>query len=306
VPTFVMLGGVLLNVLLNWILIYGHWGAPALGLVGAGWATVLARLAIALVLLGYVAAAPALRAYHPPRWRAGWRTEHFRRLFRIGWPVGLQHLFEVTAFVLAGIMMGWLSAEAIASHQIAISCAAFSFMFALGIGAAACIRVGHAYGAGQFARMRRIGFCALSLSAGIMAGFGLVFALAGRPIAALFIEAPAVIALTAQLLVVAAVFQIADGIQVTAISALRGLSDVRVPAVVAVVAYWCVALPVGCGLAFGTALGAVGMWIGLAAGLGAAALGLAWRFHRQTVTPHLHRTKAPPVVETFPEHGALP
>ena len=306
VPTFVMLGGVLLNVLLNWIFIYGHWGVPALGLTGAGWATMLARLVMALVLVGYVVRAPALRAFQPPRWRAAWQRHHFARLFRVGWPVGLQHLFEVTAFVLAGLMMGWLSAEAIASHQIAISCAAFSFMFALGIGAAGCIRVGHAYGARQFARMRRIGFCAISTSAGVMAGFGVVFALAGRPIAALFIESPAVTALTAQLLVVAAVFQIADGVQVTSISALRGLSDVRVPAVVAVVAYWCVALPLGCVLAFRTSLGAVGMWIGLAAGLGAAALGLAWRFHQQTATPDQHRAAAPPVVETFPEHGALP
>ncbi len=306
VPTFVMLGGVLLNVLLNWIFIYGHWGVPAMGLTGAGWATMLARLVMALVLVAYVVRAPALRAFQPPRWRAAWQRHHFARLFKIGWPVGLQHLFEVTAFVLAGLMMGWLSAEAIASHQIAISCAAFSFMFALGIGAAGCIRVGHAYGARQFARMRRIGFCAISTSAGVMAGFGVVFALAGQPIAALFIESPAVTALTAQLLVVAAVFQIADGVQVTSISALRGLSDVRVPAVVAVVAYWCVALPLGCVLAFRTSLGAVGMWIGLAAGLGAAALGLAWRFHQQTATPHRHRAAAPPVVETFPEHGALP
>lgn len=306
VPTFVMLGGVLLNVLLNWIFIYGHWGAPAMGLVGAGWATVMARFVIMLVLVAYVVRAPALRAFQPVRWRTALQGEHFKRLLHIGWPVGAQHLFEVSAFVLAAIMMGWISADAIAAHQIAISCAAFTFMFALGIGAAACIRVGHAYGAGQFARMQRIGFCAIGLAALLMSLFGVGFMLAGRPIAALFIESPAVVTLTTQLLIVAAVFQVADGIQVTSISALRGLADVRVPAIIAVVAYWAVAMPIGWVLAFRTELGAVGMWIGLAAGLGAAALGLGWRFQRLTAAPSRQLPAKPPLVETFPEHGALP
>ena len=139
-----------------------------------------------------------------------------------------------------------------------------------------------------------------------MGVFGVMFAVAGKPIAALFIESPTVIALTAQLLIVAAVFQIADGVQVTALSALRGLADVRVPAVIAVVAYWLVALPVGYGLAFRAQLGAVGLWIGLAAGLSAAAAGLAWRFHWQTRKGRPHQTLPPPLPETFPEHGSLP
>ena len=305
-PTFVMFGGVLLNVFLNWILIYGNWGAPALGLEGAGWATLIARTVMALVMIIYVLRAPAMRAFHPPRWRTRFSGERFGRMFHVGWPVGVQHFFEVSAFAAGAVMMGWISADAIAAHQIAISCAAMTFMSALGIGAAACIRVGHAYGAGQFLRTRRIGFSAVTLAATLMAAFGVMFALAGKPIAGLFIESPAVIALAAQLLIVAAVFQIADGVQVTALSALRGLSDVRAPAVIAVVAYWFVALPVGYGLAFRAQLGAVGMWIGLAAGLSAAAAGLAWRFHLQTRKSHQHRVILPPVPETFPEHGSLP
>lgn len=305
-PTFVMLGGVLLNVWLNWIFIYGHWGAPALGLVGAGWATVIARFVMMLVLIAYVMRAPALKAFQPARWWVALRGEYLQRLFHIGWPVGMQHLFEVSAFVLAAIMMGWISADAIAAHQIAISCAAFTFMFALGIGAAACIRVGHAFGAGQFSRMQRIGFCAIGLAALLMSCFGVAFMVAGRPIASLFIDSPAVVGLTAQLLVVAAVFQMVDGIQVTSLSALRGLADVRVPAVIAVVAYWVVALPIGWALAFRTSLGAVGMWIGLAAGLGAAAVGLCWRFYRLTISSPRRPPAEPPLVETFPEHGSLP
>lgn len=306
VPTLVMLGSVLLNVLLNWILIYGHWGAPALGLEGAGWATLIARIVLAVVLIGYVWFAPTMRAFHPVRWRTAFDGAQFRRLGKVGWPVGAQHFFEVSAFALGAIMMGWISADAIAAHQIAISCAAMTFMSALGIGAAACIRVGHAYGARQFARTRRIGFSAIAMAAALMSGFGLMFALAGKPIAALFIESPTVITLTAQLLVVAAVFQIADGIQVTALSALRGLADVRGSAVIAVLAYWCVALPVGAALAFRARLGAVGMWIGLAAGLSAAAVALAWRFHRKTRRGMRPPSFTPPVAETFPEHGSMP
>lgn len=306
VPTFVLLGGVLLNVLLNWVLIFGHWGAPALGLEGAGWATLIARAAMALVLLVYVVRAPALRDFQPVRWRAALSRERFRRLLNLGWPVAGQHFFEVSAFVFAALMMGWISADAIAAHQIAITCAALTFMCSLGIGTAVCIRVGHAYGAAQYARMRRIGFGGVSLAAGMMGVFGLVLMLAGRPIAGLFITSPTVVSLTAQLLIVAAVFQMADGIQVVSISALRGLGDVRVPAVIAVVAYWVLAVPVGAALAFPGQRGAVGIWIGLAGGLGAAALGLAWRFHIQTGKAADHRRTLPPVGAAFPEHGSLP
>ena len=305
-PTFVMLGGVLLNVFLNWILIYGHLGAPAMGLAGAGWATVIARLVMMLVLVAYVLRAPPLRAFQPARWRAAFSRERFQKLLKLGWPVAGQHLFEVSAFAFAAIMMGWISANAIAAHQIAITCAALSFMFVLGLGAAACIRVGHAYGARQFTRMRRIGFGSVGLAAGIMAMFGLMFMVAGRPIAGLFIASPAVVDLTAQLLVVAAIFQVADGVQVTSISALRGLGDVRVPALIAVLAYWVLAVPLGSWLAFRAHWGAVGIWTGLATGLGAAAIGLAWRFHRQTRQAVGLLPVVPPMGATFPEHGALP
>ncbi len=306
VPTIVLLGGVLLNVLLNWVLIFGHWGAPAMGLTGAGWATVIARAVMALVILGYVVRAPVLRAFQPARWQAAWSRERFRRLLNLGWPVAGQHFFEVSAFAFAVIMMGWISADAIAAHQIAITCAALTFMCSLGIGTAVCIRVGHAYGAAQYARMRRIGFGGVSLAAGMMGVFGLVLLIAGKPIAGLFITSPTVVSLTAQLLIVAAVFQMADGIQVVSISALRGLGDVRVPAVIAVLAYWVLAVPVGAALAFPGQRGAVGIWIGLAGGLGAAALGLAWRFHIQTGKAADHHRTLSPVGAAFPEHGSLP
>jgi multidrug resistance protein, MATE family len=286
IPTLILLGGVALNVLLNWILIYGNWGAPALGLEGAGWATLMARSAMAAGVAIYVLRSPALRMFRPVRWWVSFQGERFRRLLDLGWPVATQHLLEVSAFAFAAVMMGWISAEAMAAHQIAITCAATTFMFPLGLGMAVCIRVGQAWGAEQYARMRRIGFLGLGLSVGIMGVFGLFFVLGGEFLAGLFIESSDVVRLAAQLLLIAAIFQIADGLQVVAISALRGLSDVRVPALVAVLAYWVLAVPFGAALAFGWKQGAVGIWIGLATGLGVAAFSLVWRFQRKTaVTP---------------------
>lgn len=280
--TWIMLGGVLLNVFLNWVLIYGNLGAPALGLDGAGWATLAARTFMAIALWTYVLRADTLILFHPPRWLAAVEWQRIRALLHLGWPVALQHLLEVGAFATAALMMGWISAEAIAAHQIAITCAATTFMFALGTGMAVCIRVGHVYGAAQLSRVRRIGFGGVVLGAGVMGAFGIAFMTVGRPIAGMFVESPAVIALAAQLLLVAALFQIADGIQVVSISALRGLGDVRTPAVIAGLAYWVLALPLGSALAFGAGLGALGIWIGLAIGLGSAAFGLTSRFVRRT------------------------
>lgn len=287
-PMFILLGSVGLNIWLNWILIYGNWGAPALGLEGAGWATLLARGALMVGTLAYVLAAPALREWQPVRWRAALAWPRLRRLCGLGWPVAGQHFMEVSAFVFAALMMGWISADAMAAHQIAISCAATSFMLALGIGTAVCIRVGQAWGANQPARLRRIGFVGLGMGVLIMGMFAVVFMTCGEPIARLFVSVPEVVSLAAHLLFIAAFFQIADGLQVVAISALRGLMDVRVPALVAVLAYWLLAVPLGYALAFHTGAGPGGIWIGLATGLGAVALTLSWRFHsRSRCVPRL-------------------
>jgi multidrug resistance protein, MATE family len=305
-PTLLMLGCVALNILLNWVFIYGNWGAPALGLAGAGWATLIARLVLAALLLVYLARAATMRAFHPAHWRARLSWRRCRELLAVGWPVGGQHFVEVSAFALGAVMMGWLGAVAIAAHQIAMTIAATTFMTALGIGAAACIRVGQAAGAGQWRRTRRIGFSNIVFAGLIMSGFGVLFVLFRAPLAAMFVESAEVIELTAQLLLVAAVFQIADGTQVTAISALRGLADVRKPALIAVGSYWGVALPLGVALTFGLKLGALGIWIGFATGLTAAAVSLIWRFHRQTRNGRPPLTGPRPMAETFPEHGDLP
>jgi MATE family multidrug resistance protein len=282
-PNAILLGSVAFNALLNWILIYGNWGAPRLGLEGAGWATLFARIACFIALFGYLLLQRDMRDYWPVAWLARLHWVQMKALIRVGGPVALQHLFEVGAFAFAAIMMGWMSAAALAAHQIAITCAATTFMIALGIGMAACIRVGQAWGAGNYSDVRRIGFVALILGGSIMTACGVGLMTARHPIVKLFTDSPEVIAITVQLFVVAALFQLVDGIQVTAISSLRGLADVRIPAVVAILAYWVVAIPVGYILGFRTALGPAGIWIGLAIGLGVAAVFLTWRFHHLTL-----------------------
>ena len=281
-PNGILLGGVALNALLAWALIFGHFGLPALGLEGAGWATMTARIVTACAMLYYTVRSPALKPYLPVSWTARLDLAHFKKMIGLGSPVAAQHLLEVSAFAFAALMMGWISAEAMAAHQIALTCAATTFMFALGLGMAISIRVGQAYGSKEFARVRTIGFVGLGISAFIMGLFGIGFAVARYPLARLFVESPQVITLTTHMFIVAALFQLADGVQVTAISALRGLSDVRVPACIAILAYWIIAVPVGYAFGFHGRFGAVGIWIGLAVGLAVAGFALSWRFHRLT------------------------
>ena len=274
VGTSVMLADVALNALLNWMFIWGHLGAPALGLTGSGVATLIARVlavsAIALWLRGERRAA------------GGLERARFRAMLGLGVPAAGSLLFESGAFAAAMLMMGWLGATALAAHQIALSCAAFTFMFPLGLAMAVSIRISKARGEGRTEALRPIGFGVLGLASLVMLTFAIVFALGGTLLARGFTPDPAVVALAAQLLAVAALFQLFDGGQVVAAGALRGLTDVKIPTLITFVAYWVVSLPLAYGLAFHTQLGPVGIWAGLASGLACAAVLQAWRFHRLT------------------------
>jgi multidrug resistance protein, MATE family len=282
IPMLILLGGVLLNIFLNWLLIYGNWGLPALGLDGAGVATLIARVATAAGMVAYLFSSAALRPFLPQRWLARFSWPFFREQLNLGSPVAVQHVLEVGAFATAALMMGWISAEAMAAHQIAITCAATTFMFSLGIGMAVSIRVGHAWGAGERERLRKVVHSGLGMTTVLMSGFALLFFLGATPIATAFTPSSEVIKLAAGMLLVAALFQVFDGLQVVALSALRGMADVKVPALTAVVSYWIVALPLAglAGFIFGG--GPIGIWFGLAAGLACAAGALIWRFERQS------------------------
>lgn len=275
VGTSIMLADVALNALLNWMFIWGHWGAPAMGLTGSGLATLIARtLAVSFIALWL------RREAHPPR---GFERGRFREMLQMGVPAAGSLLFESGAFAAAMLMMGWLGAIALAAHQIALSCVAFTFMFPLGLAMATSIRISKALGEGRRDALRAIGFGSLGLTVVLMLTFATVFAFAGGPLARSFTPDPAVVALATQLLVVGAIFQLFDGGQVVSAGMLRGLTDVKVPTVITFIAYWVLSLPIGYWLAFHTKLGPIGVWAGLAAGLSCAAVLLARRFHRLTL-----------------------
>lgn len=283
-PMIIMLGGVLLNVVLNWLLIYGRLGCPSMGLTGAGWATLIARTVVVLVIVGWLSANRGLRAAWPVRWRDSFSRERFSAMLKIGLPASGQLLFEGGAFTAASIMMGWLGTVSLAAHQIALSCAATTFMFMLGLSMAVGIRIGQAVGAGERARLRPIGVGAYALCTAVMLLTAAIFLIFGRWIASCFVIETEVIALAAQLLAVAGFFQIFDGGQVIGSGALRGLTDVKAPALITFVAYWLIALPGGYFFGVHQRIGAVAIWVWLAAGLAFAAIFLAWRFARLTRT----------------------
>jgi MATE family multidrug resistance protein len=279
---FIMLASVALNAVLNWIFIFGHLGAPALGLTGAGVSTLISRAAGALVIFVWLRRDPRVREAWPHRWFGGYSRAYFGEMLHLGMPAAGMLLFEVTAFAFSGIMMGWLGAVSLAAHQISISCASTAFMFPLGLSMAVGISVSHVVGSGERERLRPIAFGSLWLGIGIMAIFALVFGLGGRVVAGWFVKDVAVVMLAAQLLLVGAFFQMLDGVQVIAAHLLRAISDVKVPTVITLVAYWGIALPLGYLIGIRGALGGIGVWLGIASGLAFAAVFLTVRFARLT------------------------
>ncbi|HUR56600.1 MAG TPA: MATE family efflux transporter, partial [Opitutaceae bacterium] len=223
---------------------------------------------------------PAVRAAWPSRWFGNYSTARVRDMLGVGSPAAGMLLFEQSAFAFSCIMVGWLGSVPLAAHQIAISCASLAFMIPLGLSMAAGMRVSHAVGAAHHDHVRAIGVGAIALGVMIMAVFALAFGIGGRRIATWFVTDPAVIALAAQLLVVAALFQLVDGVQVIGAALLRGLMDVRVPALITLIAYWVIALPLGYAMGIRGPFGAVGVWSGIASGLAVAAVFLALRFVR--------------------------
>ena len=280
-PMVIMLCGVLLNVVLNWILIYGHLGAPAMGLAGAGVATLTARCVDLLVLWLYLRTHEPLRPWWPAHWWGRLEWKRVQEVLHIGVPASGQLVFEVGAFTVAAWMMGRIGTVPLAAHQIALSCAGMTFMFPLGLSMASGMRVSQALGAGRREWVRPIGYGALGMAFLVMGVFGTIFWLAGPAIARSFVHDEAAVKLAGQLLAVAALFQLFDGGQVVGAGLLRGLSDMKVPTIITFVAYWCFMLPVAYWLGV-VRHSPVGVWKALAIGLGSAAVLLAWRFHWRT------------------------
>lgn len=285
VVLIVTLLGVVVNAVASYALIFGALGAPRLGLYGAGLASsaVFAVMAAAMAL--YVRVKPLYAQYtvFVRVWRADW--PRFWEIWRLGAPIGFTMTAETGLFSGAAVLIGWLGAEALAGHTVALKLASITFMIPLGISQAATIRVGHALGRGDPQGVRRAGWTAMLMALAIMVGSAALFLLFPRSLAGLFLapdlpENAAAIAYAVAFLAVAALFQIVDGAQVVAAAALRGLSDTAIPMAIALTSYWGVGLGASYVLGFTFGLGGVGVWLGLAAGLAAAAVVLCWRFAR--------------------------
>lgn len=279
------LAGVALNGLLNWIFIFGNWGAPEMGMAGAAIATLGTNSLIFGLLVAYCYMNERARPYEifVRFWRADWPV--FRDICRIGTPIGLMITAETGMFILASIFMGWFGVVALAAHGVTLQLASLAFMIPMGMSQAATSQVGAYLGQKRSIDLRRAAGTFLGLCLTFASFSATLFLIIPEPLIRLFLDdasadAPAVVAYAVPLLFVAACFQLTDTTQAIAAANLRGLKDTRLPMIIAVIAYWPVGLGLAYGLAFPLGMGGVGVWTGLATGLGVAAVLLNWRFWR--------------------------
>ncbi len=266
----VMIALVLANVMnacANWVLIFGHFGAPAMGVRGAAWATVASRIVMAGVLAGVIVYRE--RGRSPGLFQTPLRVEwtRVRRLMALGFPAAAQVTLEVGVFAAATALAGRLAPAALAAHQIALHIVGFTFMIPLGVSSAGALRVGHAVGRHDAAGVRRSGWTALLLGAGFMACAAIAFVSIPRVLIGAFTADEGVIAVGTSLLFVGAIFQLFDGLQGVATGVLRGLGDTRSPMLWNLAGHWFIGLPLGYVLAFVLGRGVIGLWWGLSTGL---------------------------------------
>ena len=269
------------NALANYILIFGNLGAPELGLRGAAIASVLTQSISLVAIVFYAIRALPDHNLFQRLWRPDW--EMFGQVFRLGLPIGMTTVCEVSLFAASSVMMGWLGTVTLAAHGIVITVAAAAFMVHLGLSNVATIRAGNAYGRGDRAHMARGAMVVFLLSLAIACITVTAFLVVPEPVISLFIEPddparPAILIVGVQLLAIAALFQLVDGAQVIALGLLRGVQDTAVPMMIAILSYWAVGLSVSYLLGFVLGWGGVGVWLGLTAGLASAALLLMLRF----------------------------
>jgi len=268
----------LVNVLANYVLIFGKWGFPELGLVGAGIGTLIARLIMPMLWLIYIRNLPTIKSYFTLARQEKIEWRRIGRLLSLGIPIAFQIVIEVSAFGIGAIMMGWIGVTELAAHQVAIGIAGFTFMICLGISQATTIRVSHQMGLRDRHALKMVSMASTQLVLLFMSLTALTFIIARHHLPLLFTDDPSVIEIASRLLIVAAFFQLFDGLQVVMLSVLRGMSDVRIPMFIAVFAYLFVALPVSYFFAFEFGHGPSGIWYGYLVGLGLAGILFFARF----------------------------
>jgi MATE family multidrug resistance protein len=278
---FALISANLVNAFGDWVLIYGHLGFRPMGIEGSGWSTCAARVYMVSILAITLLRVEAKRGL--AKWAGSLRidTARLRALLRLGSPAATQILLEIGAFSAATALCAKLGPLPLAGHEIALNCAAFTYMVPLGISSAAAVRVGQQLGRRDPQGAQQAGWSAIVVGAAFMACAGLLFVSIPGLIARLFSPDPRVIQVGATLLIVAAAFQLFDGLQTVATGALRGAGDTRTPMLANLLAYWLVGIPLGYVLAFRVGWGALGIWIGLCAGLMIIGSALLWIWHRR-------------------------
>lgn len=267
------------NILLNYLFIYGKMGFPAMGIVGAGWATLISRLLMMLIAVAILHFHRKNIPYRKALVKVKFEWQQLKNIFKLGFPIGAQYFLEAGAFILAALVIGTLGSNELAAHQIAISIASFTYMFATGLSTTATIRVSQLVGAKNLDKLPLISKSLYLMILATESCFALLIVVFHRSLPVLFVPSEVVQQLAAELLLVAAFFQLTDGIQVLAMGALRGLSDVKRPTSIALISYWIISLPVGYYLMKTLDMGATGVWFGLLTGLSVAAVLLTWRYY---------------------------
>jgi MATE family multidrug resistance protein len=282
VAMLISVGCNLLNIGFNYLLIFGNFGFPELGLNGAGWATLLARILMMAAMWWYVMRNQRFAKYNISLFTRRVRQTVARRIIDVGVPSGLQYIFEVAAFSIAAVLAGMISASALAAHHIAINIASVSYMAATGLGAAASVRIGNQMGRRDPANLKRAARTLFAMTAGWMAFAGLIILLFRGQLAGFYSEDALVIDLAVKMLFVVVLFQLSDGLQAVGLGALRGFQDVRIPTLITFIAYWVITLPAAWFLSQKTDAGVMGIWYALAGGLTISAVLLLYRFMRLT------------------------
>ena len=290
VMVIVMLGTVI-NIVANYTLMFGLFGLPRLGIAGIGYASTLSFWGMLLLLIGYILCDRDLQPYPILDGSFRFDINLSRELIQIGLPLGVLSLVEIGMFTLTSFLVGLLGTVPLAAHRIALQTAALTFMVPMGIGLGTTVQVGQRLGQKDALGMRLAGFAGIGLGGVFMLLMAIAIWLMPQTIVSLYLDVqdPAnqeVVALSIRLLMVAAIFQIVDGVQVTATGALRGIQDTRIPMIIGIISYWGIGLTSGYLLGFHFGMGSVGLWLGLAIGLLFAALVLTWRFARASRIHH--------------------
>lgn len=270
-----------INIALNYLLIFGNFGAPELGLDGAGYATFVARLAMPIMFLWFFVKKDKFNVYFKQVFEIKTEWQKILELLKVGFPIATQIILEVAAFALSGIMMGWIGVVPLAAHNIALGLASVTFMVVTGIGSGTTIRVSHQYSLKDYESMRKAAWASIHMVVAIMSMTAILFALFRFQLPWLYTSDKEVINVAAQLLIMAAIFQVFDGAQVVLLSILRGLADVRKAMIYAFIAYILINIPISYVLAFVFNLGPIGIWIGFVFGIGIASVLFFLRIQNQ-------------------------